>query len=93
MEDRLKNAPDWENPQIFEINKEKAHFFAHAFDSVESALEGTNPIGEMSLNGLWKFNIADCPEHRPVDFFKTDYDASSWADIKVPSVWETQGYG
>ena len=46
-----------------------------------------------SLNGSWKFNFAAKPADRPVDFYRTDYDTSKWADIEVPSNWEMKGYG
>ena len=28
-----------------------------------------------------------------MDFYKPDYDVSSWKEIPVPSNWEMQGYG
>ncbi len=46
-----------------------------------------------SLNGLWKFNWVTEPALRPVDFYKTNFDASSWKEIPVPSCWQIQGYG
>ena len=33
------------------------------------------------------------PNSRPVDFYKPDYDDSSWDEIRVPGNWQTQGYG
>jgi beta-galactosidase len=30
---------------------------------------------------------------RPLDFYKTSFDVSSWNDIPVPSNWELHGYG
>jgi beta-galactosidase/beta-glucuronidase len=46
-----------------------------------------------SLNGSWKFHWAGRPADRPVDFYKPDYDVSTWDTIPVPSVWELHGYG
>ena len=46
-----------------------------------------------SLNGNWKFNWVKQPSERPVDFYKKDYDVSSWKEIPVPSNWEMLGYG
>jgi len=45
-----------------------------------------------SLNGSWKFHLAQNPGERPVDFFKEDYNADDWDLIPVPSNWEMQGY-
>ena len=46
-----------------------------------------------SLNGQWKFYWAKQPSERPVDFYKTTYDTSTWDEIMVPSNWEMLGYG
>src|SRR5574344_552110 len=48
----------------------------------------------MSLNGNWKFKFVDRPELRPgaSDFYADNADVSSWAEIKVPSCWEMEGY-
>ena len=54
------------------------------------------PVGEefsKLLNGNWKFHWVDSPSKAPVDFFKADYDVSSWGTIKVPANWELNGYG
>ena len=54
------------------------------------------PAGEefsKLLNGNWKFHWVASPSKAPADFFKTDYDASDWGSIKVPSNWELNGYG
>ena len=54
------------------------------------------PTGEQwsqCLNGDWKFHWGDSPSKAPVDFYKSDYDASNWKTIKVPANWELNGYG
>lgn len=30
---------------------------------------------------------------RPVDFWKTDFNDKGWQELKVPGVWELNGYG
>jgi len=45
------------------------------------------------LNGSWKFNWVRKPAERPVDFFTTTYNDSSWKQIDVPSNWELKGFG
>ena len=42
---------------------------------------------EISLEGIWKFLPGDDPERKEVDF--SDWD---WANVMVPSPWETQGF-
>ena len=54
------------------------------------------PVGEQwsqCLNGDWKFKWVDSPSKAPADFYKADYDVSSWRTIPVPANWELNGYG
>ncbi len=86
---------DWENPKIFDQNKEIAHVNVMPFKDIKSALEGRykSSVYYKSLNGNWKFNWVRRPSDRPLDFYKIDYDVSDWDEIQVPSNWERQGYG
>jgi len=86
---------EWENPAIFNINKEKPHANFIPFRTVEEALslDKKASVFYKSLNGTWKFNWVRKPADRPVDFYKPGYDVSGWDEIPVPSNWEIQGYG
>ncbi|MCF7957422.1 MAG: DUF4981 domain-containing protein [Phycisphaerae bacterium] len=97
---------DWENEQMIGIGKEPARASGVSFSdkaSVIKAYRWENSVDVQNtpskspyyklLNGRWKFNWVKTPSQRPVDFYKTDYDVSGWADIPVPSNWEIQGYG
>jgi beta-galactosidase len=90
----FSQSPDWENPEIFDQNKEKAHATLMPFKDVKSALskKRNQSIFYRSLNGVWKFNFANKPSDRPADFYKNDYNVSAWDDIEVPSNWEMKGY-
>ena len=73
----------WNDVNVYEINK---------------LYPRTNviPLGQgwsQCLNGDWQFYWVDQPSKAPVDFYKTEYDASSWTTIKVPANWELNGYG
>lgn len=86
---------DWENPGLFEINREKAHVDFIPYPDVSQALgadRDTSPFF-MSLNGSWKFHWVQRPDDRPYYFFKDDYDVRDWDEIDVPSNWEMRGYG
>ena len=75
-------------------NKEAPRATSVPFATVESALQGnsaTSPWFE-SLNGRWSFHWSPNPAQRPVDFYRLDYDVSSWATIPVPANWQLQGY-
>ncbi len=86
---------DWENPEVFEKNVEKAHATFYPYSNVEKALENcverANYI--MSLNGMWKFNYVKQASLRPTNFYRTDFDNSAWDNIPVPGNWEMYGYG
>ena len=86
---------DWENPKIFDINKEEPYATLVPFPDVASALRldrRQSPF-YFSLDGPWKFHWVRSPADRPVDFYKDDYDLGRWDTIHVPSMWEFQGYG
>lgn len=82
----------WENPEIFKINKEDGHVIAMPYDDVETALSEEESKYKQSLNGMWKFYWQRGLSNQPDDFKNTDFDDSQWGEIKVPSVWQTQGY-
>ena len=87
--------PDWENPAMFDQNKELPHTTFIPFEDETSALtkKRKESVYYHSLNGLWKFNWVRKPADRPVDFHKLSYDVSGWDSIPVPSNWELEGYG
>ncbi len=92
-----KNAspPDWENPEIFEINRLPPRNPVWPCPDLPTALAGNYDSSPwlLSLNGRWRFNWVPQPEERPRDFFLPEYDSSDWDTLTVPSQWELEGYG
>ncbi|MCL3779429.1 DUF4981 domain-containing protein [Prolixibacteraceae bacterium JC049] len=90
-----QSANDWENPEVFSINKEPARAAYFAYSNLKDAAADTrfDAWNYQSLNGKWKFNWVVKPADRPKDFYQTNYDVSSWNEINVPGSWELQGYG
>lgn len=86
---------DWENPQLFQKNREKARATFFAYSSIEKAQKNNIASAKYikSLNGKWKFNYVEKTSERPLDFYKTDFDNSGWDEIPVPGNWELYGYG
>jgi beta-galactosidase len=86
---------DWENPEIFGMNREKPHVNSVPFERKESALNQKKSDSKYykSLNGMWKFHWVKKPADRPVDFYKDSYDVNHWDEISVPANWEMEGYG
>ncbi len=82
----MQKRRDWENPEVFGINKEPGRsFFFHFPDNPDD--------WRIKLNGKWKFNWVPKPADRPRDFFKPGFDDSAWDDMDVPGLWELKGYG
>ncbi|HKG13760.1 MAG TPA: glycoside hydrolase family 2 TIM barrel-domain containing protein, partial [Pyrinomonadaceae bacterium] len=87
--------PDWENPRVFAINKEPAHATLTPYADERAALDADSKpsVFVRPLDGAWKFHWSRRPEERPADFYKPDFDANAWREIRVPSNWEMEGYG
>lgn len=87
--------PDWENPAMFDQNKEVAHATLMPFKDENAALtkKRKESVYYKNLNGIWKFNWVRKPADRPTDFYSMAFNASGWDDIPVPSNWELEGYG
>lgn len=83
--------PDWSNLEVLHRNTlpARAHFYQYATE--EAALTFDREQGEFhSLNGTWKFHYDASPLDAPS---WEGVDTSSWDDIEVPGMWQTQGYG
>ncbi|HEX8187478.1 MAG TPA: glycoside hydrolase family 2 TIM barrel-domain containing protein, partial [Pyrinomonadaceae bacterium] len=101
---RQADVPDWENPRVFNVNKEPARSTFVPYADEAAARRGAPAFAPgaapapgspfvMSLNGRWKFNWVKEPSARPVDFYRPEFDVSSWKEIRVPANWEFEGYG
>lgn len=81
----MKPTLEWlKNPEIFEVNREKAHS--------DHLCTVNGQQLKQSLNGTWKFNYCEHPDNRPTDFYKSDFDVTSFDEIKVPGHIQLQGY-
>ncbi|MCB0636308.1 MAG: hypothetical protein KDC54_06805, partial [Lewinella sp.] len=86
---------EWENPAVFERNKEQGHTDFIAYDDQAAAMadDFSRSPYFLSLNGTWKFHFVRKPADRPLDFFAVGLDDSGWSDIEVPANWEIAGFG
>ncbi|WP_338408802.1 glycoside hydrolase family 2 TIM barrel-domain containing protein, partial [uncultured Flavobacterium sp.] len=88
--------PEWENPEIFQINREKPTATFYRYKDAQSALKNeswNNSSLYQSLNGTWDFYYADSVSARPTDFYQNGFSIKGWDKIAVPSNWELKGYG
>ena len=73
----------WNDVKVYEINR--------LYPRTNVVPQGDQ--WSQCLNGDWKFKWVETPSKAPADFYKADFDASSWNTIKVPANWELNGYG
>ncbi len=86
---------DWENPHIFERNKEPGRATSTPFLDRQKAIANIPETSSLyqSLNGSWKFRWSRKPADRPTDFHRIDYDDADCGEIPVPANWEMHGHG
>jgi beta-galactosidase len=87
-------APELENPGITGINNLAPHAWAIPFPDIQTWMTRKSMESPwcMLLNGNWKFYWSKNPYERPTEFYKMNFDVSSWQEIPVPSDWQMQGY-
>ena len=86
---------EWQNPEIFAVNKEKYRTTSIPYSSEKQAIEN-NYQGSpyyLSLDGNWKFRWLSKPSDIPSDFYKDSYATKEWVDMPVPGNWEFNGFG
>ncbi|OGU28319.1 MAG: hypothetical protein A2057_06760 [Ignavibacteria bacterium GWA2_35_9] len=83
-----------QNSRAFEENQLPLLPTLIPFNNFQSASTKTESQSEyfLSLNGEWKFKLENTPYVFPKDFYERNFDDNKWSEIKVPSVWQVQGY-
>lgn len=76
----------------FNRNKEPGHNLAFPYPSAEETCRKEESPYVRSLNGAWKF-FHTMADRIPKMVEQADFDVSTWDEIRVPGVWELQGYG
>ena len=94
---------EWDNPAVFQLNREKAHAIALPQQTVASRGESDwrdSPY-VFTLNGTWKFHWSPNPSSplpaSPkgegfIDDASIRKQAASWDDIDVPCPWQVYGF-
>lgn len=91
----LQSAPslDWlENPEVFRVNRIDAHSDHLFYENMDDLRFGYDMPLKQSLNGKWRFSYSVNPSNRIKDFYKEDYECSSFDYIDVPGHIQMQGY-
>ncbi len=83
----------WQNPEIVSIHEEAPHATLIPYQDIKTAIRDQREASDyfQLLNGTWQFYWAINPSETPEDFYKTDYKASDWDEIPVPSNWQMLG--
>ena len=79
--DGMRRVPPWEDPEANAENRLPARAYLPPEGYVQS------------LDGEWDFWWAGSPDLAPDGFWRTDFDASGWFSVDVPSCVETRGWG
>ena len=92
---QAQNFNEWKDPEVNSVNRSAMHTNYFAYASADEAKAGSKEDSKnfMTLNGLWKFNWVRNADARPTDFYQTSFNDKGWNNIKVPAVWELNGYG
>ncbi len=90
-----QDLPEWQDPEIVQVNREDPHATRFSFESEELAVAGDMHASSnfLSLNGPWKFHWSPNPASRPEGFYEPKFKDKKWDEIPVPSNWELKGYG
>ena len=79
--------PEWNNnPEIFQLNRSKAHALLMPYQTVEEALKNDrkSSVYYQSLNGSWYFHFAENADGRVKNFFAPEFSYKKWDSISVP---------
>ena len=86
---------EWKDPNVNEINRAPMHTHYFAYEDENRAMKGCKESSGnfMTLNGNWKFFWVKNADMRPTDFYQMNFNDKGWDDLKVPGLWELNGYG
>lgn len=88
----VRHVYDWEDQSVFGRNKGDGHATLYPYGDAKDALARSQSQFTLSLDGDWRFlwvRGCDVPDGVTADGF----DDSGWDTIRVPGVWQRQGYG
>ena len=80
-----------DEPETFRVNQLPAHSDHYYYGNYDEWRHNNSRFAQ-NLDGQWQFNFAENPREREEDFYKTDYDSSSFGTIEVPSEIELNNY-
>ncbi|MFT3904664.1 MAG: glycoside hydrolase family 2 TIM barrel-domain containing protein [Niabella sp.] len=87
--------PDWENPEVFAINKEDTRATSLPYPSEPLAVADNYAASPYyrSLDGNWQFKWVPRIAELPTGFYEENFTPSGWTTMPVPGNWEFNGFG
>ncbi|MCH5356695.1 glycoside hydrolase family 2 TIM barrel-domain containing protein [Limosilactobacillus reuteri] len=80
-----------DEPETFRVNQLPAHSDHYYYGNYDEWRHNNSRFAQ-NLDGQWQFNFAENPRKREGNFYKVDYDSSSFGTIEVPSEIELNNY-
>lgn len=86
---------EWHDLSVNNVNRFATRTSFFAYENREAALKGNRNKSSnfLSIEGDWRFQWVENADQRPTDFFRTDYNDAAWKNMRVPGIWELNGYG
>ena len=86
---------EWQDPRVNEVNRSVMHadYFAYESESKASDFKPEGSSNYLTLNGKWKFLWTRDADALPKGIQNPDYDDRAWGEMRVPGLWEPNGYG
>lgn len=94
-QDAMPSFTEWHDMEVNQVNRLPLHTSFFSYANEQEALRGVPSESKnfLSLDGRWNFLWVENADQRSTDFWRTDYDDTSWKTIPVPGIWELNGYG
>lgn len=80
------------NPELLALGRLPARSTLTPYSDEETLKTGKTNWRQI-LDGIWRFQLVDRPEHAPANWTVQAPGPSPWRDIKVPGVWTRQDSG
>ncbi|MFA6293625.1 MAG: sugar-binding domain-containing protein, partial [Victivallales bacterium] len=94
MKSVLSRHLELETPSLVHQNRlpARTEFLSYRKAADAVAFDRTASPWLHSLDGDWRFHLADCPNHIPPGFQSDGFEDLNWDMIPVPSHWQCLGY-
>ncbi len=90
--DLLIGMEAWTKPEITHVNRLPMRSSLVPAPDAETARGAKRNPWIRSLDGRWKFLLAESPDRAPAGFMSPTLDDGGWDEVDVPGLWTMQGY-